>query len=119
MDVDRFGKDGKKCKKGGKGQNQDQNLNPSLDAVCWHCGKTGHLSTECWSIPKNQCGSRGCQNKGGKGKPKEGTGMGAVSLERGDQALAVEQHRQLALASSLDLASSETPGRSPHLDLEG
>ena len=61
----------------------------------------------------------GSQNKGGKGKPKSGTGNGAGSLEQGDQAAAVEPQPQPALASSLDLASLERPGKSPHVDPEG
>ena len=52
-------------------------------------------------------------------KPKKGTSKGACLLEEGDQAAAVDQQPQPALASSLDLASFETPGRSPHLDPEG
>ena len=28
--------------------------NPNKDAVCWQCGKKGHLTTEGWSNPKNQ-----------------------------------------------------------------
>ena len=62
MEVDRFGKGGKKGKKGNgdgknaktEGQHQNQNPNPSKDFVCWHAGKKGHMSTECWSNPKNQ-----------------------------------------------------------------
>ena len=73
MDVDSFGRGGKKGEKGkkrkgnGKGQNQSQNPNPSKDVVCWLCGKKGHLSTECWSNPENQSGSGRIPNKGGKG----------------------------------------------------
>ena len=55
-------------------------------------------------------------NQGSKGNSKNGTGKGAGSLEQGDHAAAVEQQPQPALASSLDLAWFETPGRSPHLD---
>ena len=52
MDVDSYGKGGKKGKKGkGDGINGP---NPSKDVVCWHCGKKGHLSTECRSNPENQ-----------------------------------------------------------------
>ena len=40
-------------------------------------------------------------------------------MEQGDQAAAVEQQLQPALASSLDVASFETLGRSPRLDPEG
>ena len=47
--------------------------------------------------PKNQSGSGGSQNKGGEGKPKNGTGKGA---------------------GSLDLAPFETLGRSLRLDPE-
>ena len=72
MDVDRFGKkgkkgkgDGKNGKKGGTGQNQSQNPNTNLGVVCWLCGKKGHLSTECWSNPKNQSGSGGGQQNTG------------------------------------------------------
>ena len=127
MEVDSFGKGGKKGKKGkghgksGKkeGQPRNQNPNPSKDVVCWHCGKRGHLSTECWSNPKNQSGSGGTQNNGGKGKPKNVTGKGASSLEQGEQAVVVEPQPQPALASSLDLASIETLVRSPHLYHEG
>ena len=81
--------------------------------------KRGHLSTECWSNPKNQSGSGGTQNNGGKGKPKNVTGKGASSLEQGEQAVAVEPQPQPALVSSLDLASIETLVRSPHLYHEG
>ena len=106
MEVDSFGKGGKKSKtskkgkgdsKNGKkgGQNQNQNPNPSKDVVCWNCCKKGHLSTQCWSNLKNQSGSGGIQNKRGKSKPKNGTGTGAGSL-------------QPAPADSLDLASIET-----------
>ena len=123
MEVDSFGKGGNKGKTGktgngdgknGKkeGQNQNQNLNPSKDIVCWHCGKNGLLSSECLSNPKNQSGSSGNQNKGRKGKPKNGTGKGAGSLEQGEQAAVAQP--QLALASSLDLASIETLVRSTH-----
>ena len=101
--------DGKNGKKGGEGQNQSQNPNPSKDVVCWHCRTKGHSSTERWSNPKNQCGSGGIQNKGGKGKQKNGTGKGAGSLEQGEQAAVVEPQLQPALASSLDMASFETP----------
>ena len=56
--------------------------------------------------------------KRSKGKSKNGTGNGAGSLE-GDQAEAVEQQPQPALASSLDLAASEKLGGKQHLDSEG
>ena len=46
--------DGKSVK---KGQHQNQNPTPSKDAVCRHCSTKGHLSTECWSNPKNLSGS--------------------------------------------------------------
>ena len=95
MEVDSFGKGGKKGKKGKKGkgdgkngkkegQHQNQSPNPNKNVDCWHCGKEGHLSTECWSDPKNQSGSGGGQHKGGTGKPKNVTGMGADSLEQGE-----------------------------------
>ena len=80
--------------------------------------RKGHLSTECWSTPKIQSGSGGSQNKGGEGKPKNGTGKAAGSLEHGDQAAVVEPQPQPALASSLDLALFETPDRSLRLDTE-
>ena len=129
MEVDSFrqggrkGKEGKKGKGDGEsvkrdGQHQNQNPNPSKDVVCWHCGKEGHLRTECWSNPKNQSGSNGIQNRGGKGKPKNVTSEGAGSLEQGEQAAVVEPQQQPTLASSLDLAPFETPVRSPHLDHE-
>ena len=54
----------------------------------------GHLSTECWSNPKNQSGSGRTQNKGGKGKPKHGTGKGGSQLLR-----AFQTWRQLKLLS--------------------
>ena len=125
MEVESFGKKGKKGKKGkgdgksGKkeGQHQNRNPNPSKDVVCWHCEKKGHLSTERWSNPKNQSGSSGTQNEGGKGKPKNVTGKEAGSF--GEQAAVVKPQPQPALASSLDLASIETPVRSPHPDHEG
>ena len=82
--------DSKNDKKEDKGENQSQNPNPSMDAVCWHCGEKGHLSTECWSNPTNQSGSGGNSNKGGKGKQKDGIGEGAGSLERREQAAVVE-----------------------------
>ena len=73
MEVDSFGKGGKKDKKGkgdgtngkkgDRGQHQKQNPDPGKDVVCWHCGKRGHLSTECWSISKNQSGSGGIQKQ--------------------------------------------------------
>ena len=129
MDVDSFGKGGKKSKKGegdskngkkeGEDQNQSQNPNPNNEVVCWVCCEKGHLCTECWSNPQNQSASGGGQYHGGKGKPKNSTGKGAGSLEQGDEAAAVEQQRQLALASSLDMALFETLGRSPHPDSEG
>ena len=124
MGVDSLGKGGKRGKKGegdgkngkkeGKGQNQSQNPNRSKDVVCWHC----HLSTECWSNPKNQSGSGGIQKNGGKGKPKNGTSKGASSLEQGEQAAVVEPQPHPALVSSLDLASIGTLVRSPRLDHE-
>ena len=57
MEVDSFGKGGKKGEDGGKsvkkeGQHQNPNPNSSTDVVCWCCGKKGHLSTECWSNPR-------------------------------------------------------------------
>ena len=58
------------------------------------------------------------EHKGGKGKPKNVTGKGTGSLEQGEQAAVVELQSQPALASSPDLASIETPVRSPHLDPE-
>ena len=127
MEVDSFGKGGKKGNKGKsdcksvkkEGQHQNHNPNPSKDVVCWHCGKKGHLSTECWSNSKNQSCSGGTQSKGGKGKPKKVTGEGASSLQQGEQAAVAEPQPQPALASSLDLASIETLVRSPHLDDEG
>ena len=90
MEVESFGKKGKKGKKGkgdgksGKkeGQHQNQNPNSSKEVVCWHCEKKGHLSTERWSNPKNQSGSSGTQNEGGKGKPKNVTGKEAGSFWR-------------------------------------
>ena len=112
----RKGKEGKGD--GKRGQHQNPNPNPSKDAVCWHCGRKSHLSAACWSNPKNQSGSRGTQDKGGKGKPKNVTGKGAGSLEQGEQAAVAEPQQQPALASSF-LASIETLVRSPHLDHEG
>ena len=103
-----------KCKKGDKGQNQSHNPNPNAEVVCWHCGEIRHLSTECCSNSKNHSGSGGGQHKEGTVKPKGATGKGAGSLEQGCGA-----QSQPALASSLDLASSETPVRSPRLDPEG
>ena len=85
----------------------------------WHCGKKGHLTTECWSNPKNQSSTCATQNKGGKGKSKNATGKGAGSLEQADQAGVVEPQPRPALASTLDLASIEALVRSPHLDQEG
>ena len=76
MDVDSFGKggkkgkkgngDGKNSKKGGTGQNQSLNSTPIKEVVCWHCGNQGHLSTQCWSNPKSQSGFGGGHHKGGK-----------------------------------------------------
>ena len=63
--------------------------------------------------------SGGGQHKGGNGKPRIGTSKGAASLEQGDQAAVLEPQPQPALASSQDLASFETLGRSPHLDPKG
>ena len=59
------------------------------------------------------------ENEGGKGKPKNVTDKEANSLEQGEQAAVVEPQAEPALASSLDLASIETPVRSPHPDHEG
>ena len=70
-------------------------------------------------IQKDQSGSGGIQNKGGKGKQKNGAGKGAGSLEQGELAAVVEPQPQPALASSLDVASFETLVRSSHLDPEG
>ena len=120
MEVDSFGKGGKKGKKGkNEGQHQNQHPNSSKDVVCLHGGKKGYVSTEFWSNPKNQSGSGGTQNKGGKGKPKNVTGKGAGSLEQGQQAAVVDPQPQPAPASSLDLASIETPVGLPHLDHKG
>ena len=55
--------------------------------------------------PKESVSLRRGQHKGGKGKPKNGAGKGAGSLEQGDQVAGVEQQPQPTLASSLDLAS--------------
>ena len=112
------GKKGKGDGKRSKQEGQHQNPNPSKDVVCWHCGKKGHMSTECWSDPQNQSGSGATQNKGGKGILKNVSGKGVGSLEQGEQA-AVAEPQPPALASSLDLALFETPVRSPHLDHEG
>ena len=128
--MDSFGKGGKKGKKGKKGkgdgknvkkevQHQNQRLNPTKAVVCWHCGKKGHSSTECWSNPKNQNGSGGFQNKGGKGQPTNLTGKGVVSLEQGEQVAVVEPQPQPVLESSLRLASIEFFVRTPQLDHEG
>ena len=92
-----------------KGQHQNQNPNPNKDSVCWHCGKKGHLSTECWSNPKNQSGSGGTQEV--KGKTKSAIGKGVGSLEQGEQAAVAEPQPQPALASSLDLAHLDQEGR--------
>ena len=121
MDVDSFGKKGK-----GEQERPDRRQRSKSDSeseskqgrfVCWHCGERGHMSTECWSNPMNQSGPGGIQNKGGKGKQRNGTGKGTGSLEQGEQAAVVEP-QQPALASSLDLASFETLVRSPHLGPE-
>ena len=80
MDVDSIGKGGKNGKREGKGQDQSQNPNPSNDVVCWHCGKKGHMSTE---ESRKSVWVRWSHNRGGKGKPKKGTGKGAGSLEQG------------------------------------
>ena len=80
--------------------------------VCWHCGKKGHLSTECWSNPKNQPGSGGTQNRGGKGRHMQRSrivGTRTTSCNGGAR----------ALSSALDSTSFETLVRSPHLDHEG
>ena len=111
-----FGKNGKKRTGGGtsvkeESQHQNQNPNPSKDVVCWHCGKKGHASTECWSNPKNQSGAGGTQNTGGKGKPMNLTGKGAGTLEEGEIGAVVEPQPQPALSNSQDLASIETPFR--------
>ena len=88
MDVDSFGRGGKKGKEEGH-ERKGRNQNSSKDVHGWHCGNKGLLSTGCWS---------GIQ----KGK------QGAGSLEQGEQAAKVELQQQLAFASSLDLASTET-----------
>ena len=80
----------KGSKRGGNCQNLSQNPCAQNVVVCWHCGKKGHLSTECWSAPKNQSGSRG-------GQPRQ---------------------LRSSSANSQDLASCEKPSRSPHLDAE-
>ena len=59
------------------------------------------------------------QHKGGKGKPKNATGKGASSLEKGEQTAVSELQPKPALASSPGLASIETPVKSPHLDHKG
>ena len=121
MDVDSFGKGGQKSGKKvmARTAGREQNPIPNKEVVRWHSGKKGHFSTECWSSPETLSGSGGGQHKGGKGETENGTGKGAGSLEQRDQAATVEQQPQLDFASSLDLASFETPGRSPHLDPEG
>ena len=102
-----------------EGQHQNDDPNPGKDVVCWHCDKKGHLSTECWSNPKNQSSTSGTQNKGGKGKPKNATGKVAGSLEQGERADVAEPQPQPALASSLNKASIDSPVGSPHPDQEG
>ena len=109
--------DGKSGKK--EDQHQNQNSNPARTLFVGIRGNKGHLSTECWSNPKNQSGYGGTQNKGGKGKPKNVTGKETGSLEQEEQAAVAEPQPQPALASSPDLASIETLVRSPHLDPEG
>ena len=52
-------------------------------------------------------------------KPKNVAGKGAGSFEQGEQTAVVEPQAQPALASTLDLASTATLVRSPHLDHEG
>ena len=82
-------KEARKARKGkvmaSAARKKNQSPNPNKDAVCWHCGKKCHLSTECLSNPKNQSGSGGTQHKGGKGKPNNVTDKGAGSLELGDR----------------------------------
>ena len=92
-----------------------KNPNPNKEVVCWHCGKKRPLE---YGMLVEQSGYGEGQHKGGTRKPKE-LHKGAASLEQRDQAAAVEQQPPPTLASSLDLASFETPGRSPHLDPEG
>ena len=81
MEVDTFGKGGKKGKNGKKGKGEGKSVKKVnirsrtriqvRNVVCWHCGQKGHLSIGYWSNPKNQFDSCGTQNKGGKEEPKQ------------------------------------------------
>ena len=88
-----------------------QNPNTSKDFVCWHCGNVVE-SRESVRLRWNPKQRR-------QRKAEEWHGKGAGSLEQGEQAAVAEPQPQPALASSLDLASSQTLVRSPHLEPEG
>ena len=90
--------DGKNGKEGGKGQNQTES-----DVVRWHCEKNGRLSTGMLVEPKEPFWLWRRQQKGGKGKSKNGLGKGAGSLEEGNQAAAGEQLDAIFAAIGLHL----------------
>ena len=54
------GKDGKD-----KGKDKGKGKNANADTVCWNCGRTGHMSYECWY-----------RDDKGKGKGKHGKDKG-------------------------------------------
>ena len=67
------GKGGKPKGKGkGKGENRE----------CWKCGKTGHLSFDCWSGGRGKDGKG--KGNGGKGKGDGGKGKGDGGKGKGD-----------------------------------
>ena len=91
--------EGKQGKGDGKGmrdkgqaqrQNQSQSSNPNMDAVCWHCGKKGHLSTERWARPKNSRASDEAIATLAEENRKVTRANEHVLLEQGDQVAAAE-----------------------------
>ena len=64
------GKGGKGKKGGGKGQGKDKR---QQGVMCYHCGKEGHMTKDCWAKQAQQQHGKGGYGK--KGKPK-GKGKG-------------------------------------------
>ena len=96
------------ARKDAKVKNQNQNPSTNNDAVCWHCGKKGHLKPECWWNPKNQIG-----------RPTQGMSRTTKERWNNESKLQLWRNSRNQLASSVDLVSSEKLGRSPRSDSEG